>query len=151
MLIIDGHNLIGRMRGLSFEDEERGREEVLRRVGAVKGSGGEPVLVVFDGNRPDRRVSGRFGGVRVAYSAAGRSADDEIVARLESSQRKDITVVTSDRNLADRCRARGASILSAQLFVARLDPISSKGSKTPEKPEPGPGEVERWLSIFEKK
>jgi predicted RNA-binding protein with PIN domain len=151
MLIIDGHNLIGHARGLSLEDEEAGREQLLRRVGAAKGSGGEQVLVIFDGDHPDRRMPGRFGGLRVAYSAGGRSADDEIITHLERAARKTVTVVTSDRNLAERCRARGASVISAGQFLARLDPKPSKGMESSEKPESGPDEVDRWLSVFEKK
>lgn len=151
MLIIDGHNLIGRTRGLSLEDEEAGREQILRRVGASKGSGGQRVLVVFDGNHPDRRLPGSFGGLRVAYSAGGRSADDEIISHLERTDSRNSTVVTSDRNLGERCRARGATVISAEQFLARLDPAPSKGAKSSEKPEAGPDEVDRWLSVFEKK
>ena len=74
MLLVDGHNVIGRARGLSLSDEERSREELLRRIAAAKGSGGERVVVFFDGDRPQGSRES-FGGLAVVYAPANRTAD----------------------------------------------------------------------------
>lgn len=146
MLILDGHNLIGRMPGLSLSDEEGGREVVLRRVGARKGSGREAVVVVFDGNRPGAPHEGRFGGLRVVYSPAGRSADDEILRRLAQGNPLSATVVTSDRALGAKARSLGATVESCEAFLAKIAPLPRSAVEV--KPEAGPGEVEAWLEVF---
>lgn len=147
MLILDGHNLIGRAPGLSLNDEEGGREELLRRVGARKGSGRQSVLVVFDGNRPGAAQEGRFGGLRVVYSPAGRSADDEILRRLAQGNPRSSTVVTSDRALGVKARSLGAMVETCETFLARLRSPSGGGASD-RKPEAGPGEVDAWLDLF---
>ncbi|MBI5017595.1 MAG: NYN domain-containing protein [Deltaproteobacteria bacterium] len=147
MLILDGHNLIGRAPGLSLADEAGGREELLRRVGARKGSGRENVVVVFDGNRPGSAQEGRFGGLRVVYAPAGRSADEEILRRVGQTNAQAATVVTSDRGLAARVRGLGATAESCEHFLARL--ARRPGASDAEaKPEGGPREVEAWLAVF---
>ena len=76
MLIIDGHNLIGRTSGLSLEDEEGGREQILRRVGAAKGSGGQQVLVVF-GRTACGPPAREIGLCSVPPARPGESSADE--------------------------------------------------------------------------
>lgn len=147
MLLIDGHNLIGRTPGLSLSREEESREQVLRRVAAAKGSGGERVVVVFDGNRPGSAKEQGFGGVRVVFAAAGRSADDEIVRRVEGRNPRTVTVVTSDRQLGERVLSLGARWEGCEAFWARLD--KRRAAPVPvEKPVAGPGEVDEWLQVF---
>lgn len=153
MLLVDGHNVIGRARGLSLSDEERSREELLRRIAAAKGSGGERVVVFFDGDRPQGSRES-FGGLAVVYAPANRTADREIVRRLEAASGQQVTVVTSDRELARRVRARGASTLTIEAFWQRLtQPTSSADSRgnEPPKPAPSPGDVDHWLEIFDER
>ena len=81
---------------------------------------GEPLTVVFDGRPFDLSAP----GVEVAF-ATGRgpnAADHDIAARVQSDpDPQSITVVTSDRELADRVRAAGAHVLGAGPFRRRLD------------------------------
>ncbi|MBI5442352.1 MAG: NYN domain-containing protein [Deltaproteobacteria bacterium] len=149
MLLIDGHNLIGRVPGFSLSDEEAGREAVLRRIGASKAAGSGQVIVFFDGDRPGGAREERFGGVRVVYPAAGRSADEEILRRLGAGNPRGSTVVTSDGGLAARARALGAAVESCEAFWARIQ--RRPRGPAPEKPETDPGEVERWLEEFAKR
>lgn len=148
MLLLDGHNLIGRASGLSLEREEEAREKLLRRVAAVRGSGRRRVFVVFDGNRPGAAKESSFGGIRVVFSPQGRTADEEILRRVEQGQSGDVTVVTSDRRLADSARLLGARVESSEGFLARLRPAARR--RTPSTPEVSvsPEEVEAWLRVF---
>lgn len=147
MLLVDGHNLIGRTPCLDLSQEESSREQVLRRVAAAKGSGGERVVVVFDGNRPGSAKEQGFGGVRVVYAPAGRSADDEILRRVEGSNPRTVTVVTSDRPLADRARELGARWESCEVFWTRLHKHRAPSDAT-DKPVADPDEVDEWLAVF---
>ena len=148
MLLVDGHNLIGRTPGLSLSREEGSREEVLRRIAAAKGSGGERVVVVFDGNRPGSAKEQGFGGVRVVYAPAGRSADEEILRRVAGGNPRAVTVVTSDRQLAERARGLGARGESCEAFWARLRrPRPPRGGVGDDPPVPDE-DVEEWLRVF---
>jgi predicted RNA-binding protein with PIN domain len=146
VILVDGHNLLGRWPGLSFADEEAGREELLRRLGGALGSGRRAVVVVFDGNRPGAATEARFGGLRVVSAPAGRSADDEILRRLGRGNPRAASVVTSDRELAAKARALGAQVESCEAFRERL--FRRPAGAEPEKPEGSPGEVEEWLAVF---
>jgi predicted RNA-binding protein with PIN domain len=153
VLFIDGHNLIGRTPGLSLSREEEGREEVLRRIGAARGSGREAVVVVFDGRGPTPE-EGRFGGLRVVFAPVGRTADEEILRRLSAGNPRASAVVTSDNRLARRAKDLGARVESCEAFWERLS--ARRGSRKPEprkKPEaaPSPSEVEDWLALFSRK
>lgn len=150
MLLLDGHNLIGRTPGLSLEREEEGREILLRRVGAAWGSGRRQVVVIFDGNRPGSAKETAFGGLRVVYSPEGRSADEEILRRVARSRRGQATVVTSDRRLAQRALDLGAGVESCESFLSRLErDAAGRGERAPPpSPSLAPDEVEAWLQMF---
>jgi predicted RNA-binding protein with PIN domain len=147
MLLVDGHNLIGRTPGLSLSREEASRQQVLRRVAAAKGSGGERVVVVFDGNRPGAPKEERFGGLRVVYAPAGRSADDEILRRIRGGNPRTVTVITSDRPLAARAQALGAGWESCEAFGRRLHKRRRPCAPV-DQPAVDPGEVDEWLAVF---
>jgi predicted RNA-binding protein with PIN domain len=99
----------------------------------------KPVTIVFDGPAPvqgwDRT---ELGSVRVLYAGGGRtamSADDRILGLLEKAGRPaDLTVVTSDRRLANRARSRGATILPGHKFRHTLRQCAAASAAGPEKP-----------------
>lgn len=148
MLLIDGHNLIGRDPGLSLEDEERSRETLLARIAAALGAHGEPVMVVFDSGRPGSARETRFGKLKVVYAPAARTADDEILRRLSGSNPRGSTVVTSDRELARRAAGLGARVISATEFLNRMASSRNKRRPNEEKPESSLSDVDEWLELF---
>jgi uncharacterized protein YaiI (UPF0178 family) len=89
-------------------------------LGAFVAETGQPLTVVFDGRPFD--LSGE--SVEVAF-AAGRgpnAADHDIAARVEQDpDPRSITVVTSDRELAERVRRAGAEVLGSGPFRSRLE------------------------------
>lgn len=96
----------------------RDREGAVRRlVDDVRAWAGErAVTVVLDAGSDD--VLGTRAGVTVVRAPRrGRDAADDEIARLVTDG--DI-VVTSDAALAARVRARGAEVLGAKAFRARL-------------------------------
>ena len=73
---------------------------------------------------------------------------EEILKRVEST-RGGLTVVTSDRELATRVRARGAATLTAEDFLSRIAaPDPATGEKESSKPSPTQADTEHWLEIF---
>jgi uncharacterized protein YaiI (UPF0178 family) len=113
MLFIDAMNVIGSRPDGWWKD----REGAIRRlIEDVRAWADEDVTVVLD-HGPDDLI-GAVGHLTVVRAARkGRdAADDEIVRRVG----KDDCVITSDATLADRVRAKGASVEGAGSFRRRL-------------------------------
>jgi len=152
LLLIDGHNVIGRASGLSLSDEEGGRQELISRLAASKGHKGGEVVIVFDGNRPGAGSWGKVGAVNVRYSPSGRSADDTIISIIDASQNpRAISLVTSDNELAARARSRGVSVTSSAPFWKNLTDTSKNNLPKEEKPAPSQDDAEHWLEVFKEK
>ena len=81
----------------------------------------DPVTVVFDCRPFDVQDAGEI-DVRFA-SRPGRNAADDDIADLvvAASDPGDLTVVTSDRELVERVREHGASVMGAKQFRERLE------------------------------
>ncbi len=117
-LLVDGYNVTKSPEGfpdLGLPAQRRRLIEGLEKLTLRKKV---PTTVVFDGSdvgvgnaRPGQRR------VRVEYSRSGESADDHLMARLESLPPHPVVFVTSDRELQERAEAEGATIAtSAQLL-----------------------------------
>jgi YacP-like NYN domain len=117
--LVDGFNalcvalLAGRERSAWWTRE--GREEVLARVRAFDDPSAE-IWVVFDGDRPAPEAEpGAAPGPHVAFAP---SADEWLLRRVRERP-GEVAVVTADRRLASRARARGARVVSPRAFLAR--------------------------------
>ncbi len=119
--LVDGMNVIGARPDGWWRDRDAAMlrlVDMLERWAAV---GGEDVTVVFE--RPPRPPI-RSTVIEVAHAPKPRpnSADDEIVRRLRAdSDPAAVRVVTSDRWLADRAWAAGASVEGADSFRTRIE------------------------------
>jgi len=110
------------------------------------------VVVVFDGpERPE--IARRYGPLEVRWSGA-RPADDLIVAILGREPGR-WTVVTSDRELARRCRDAGAKAEPATALAQRIAAPhprrAARGPRTataPDKPPAHAEEREHWRKVF---
>lgn len=105
-IVVDGNNLLHLL-----PRPERSRAAVRRQVLEATRHENLSVTVVFDGPPPEG-APGResLGRVTVVY-AGSRSADDVIVALLPAgAAARQWSVVTDDRGLAERVRARGAAV-----------------------------------------
>jgi hypothetical protein len=113
VLFIDAMNVIGSRPDGWWRD----RDGAMRRlVDEVRGWATDDVTVVLDAGPDD--LIGTVGRVTVIRAARkGRdAADDEIASRAGPGD----TVVTSDRALADRVRAAGATVEGARAFTRLL-------------------------------
>jgi predicted RNA-binding protein with PIN domain len=104
-IILDGNNLLHRLPRV-----DRSRAAVRREVLDATRHEKVSVTVVFDGPPPaGAPAREHLGQVTIVYSGA-QTADDVIVGMLPSGgAAKQWSVVTDDRGLADRVRARGAT------------------------------------------
>jgi hypothetical protein len=150
--IIDGHNLIPKIPGLSLEnfDDESQLIELLLEFCRLRR---KQVEVFFD-KAPAGSVRARnFGAVIARFIREGQTADEAIRSRLSrlANQARNWTVVSSDQALqASARRARAHSISSeafAQELLDALEESRPDGEKRPET-QLSSEEVERWLEMF---
>jgi predicted RNA-binding protein with PIN domain len=118
--LVDGMNVIGSRPDGWWRDRAGAMRRLVQELDAFAAATGEDVTVVLDG-RP--RDVGEPAAVRVAFAPGGRNAADHEIARRVAADPDpgSITVVTSDRELADRVRAAGAHVEGVGAFRSRLE------------------------------
>jgi predicted RNA-binding protein with PIN domain len=118
-VVVDGMNVIGSRPDGWWRDRPAAMRGLVEALRALAEASGDEVTVVLDARPFDVGDAGR---VAVRFAPGGRNAaDDEIVRMLESGEAPGAVVVTSDRELADRVRALGATVRPAGELRARLD------------------------------
>lgn len=126
-LVIDGHNLIGVMPGMSLADPDDEWQLVVR-LRRFADAERRTLTVVFDsGAGPiiDQHLSG--GRITVRFAPPGVEADAVILDMLRSSRPPgQVTVVTNDQGLAGQVRAAGGEVRSATQFARALAPAQAK-------------------------
>lgn len=152
--IIDGHNLIPKISGLSLEaadDEEQLillLQEFCRRTQ-------KKVEVYFDKAPPGQARARTYGIVTARFIREGSTADDAIRSRLARMGRsaRNWTVVSSDREVQASARSARAHFISSEEFATQLmqslsdsAPDSIRGQEYSLSPE----EVEDWIKLFRK-
>ena|SRR5947209_3884850 len=119
--LIDGMNVIGTRPDGWWRDRDAAMLRLVDLLERWAAADGENVTVVFE--RPPSPPI-RSSVIEVAHAPRPRpnAADHEIIRRLaELPNAAAARVVTSDRWLADRAEAAGATVLGAESFRSRLE------------------------------
>ncbi len=147
-ILIDGHNLIGKLPGLSLNDPDD-EEQLLVLLKGYRARTGKQIVVYFDPGAtyqsPARRSQG---GISVRQAGTGRRADDLIRHDLNRHHRpSELTVVTSDRAIQRVAQQLQARVIDAATFAKELSrpPQEEDALDTPPLPDE---EVQEWLAIF---
>jgi predicted RNA-binding protein with PIN domain len=147
--LIDGNNVMDQA-GVQDADLSAARKRlIIGLVHFVAETRGK-VKVVFDGTADDEFPDGRvYKGVRILYARPGSDADTRIKDIIRrASYRRDMILVTSDRELESYAKRQGVRAIKAGKFRAM---ITESESKLLEKEKSGPVEqinVEEWLEFF---
>ena len=154
-LLIDGHNLIGQMPGMSladFDDEEK-LVAKLRRYAARRRA---RIVVVFDSGLPGGRsqpLSG--GGVEAIFAGSHTDADRVLIERIRAAKRPQTwTLVSSDRAIQREAARRRMPVQESADFARTLVPVDSPPKPLPTRSNDKPereDDVKGWLDIFKKK
>jgi hypothetical protein len=149
--LIDGHNLIAKMPGISLDDPNDEAKLVLRLKSWSAASRRRRITVVFDSGLPggqSRALSS--GSVKVLFASTGSSADAILIGRIRKVQNPaEYTLVTSDREVIVAAKTRNMPRISAESFAAQIQ-TSKKSAKSNSDLEPflNAEEVEEWLKLF---
>jgi predicted RNA-binding protein with PIN domain len=118
-LVVDGYNVT--KRGYPDMSLEHQRSRLITGLGGIAAQTRAEVTCVFDGAERIIGLPPAPRGVRVLFSKKGETADDLIrrLVRAEPPGRP-VTVISSDREVADGVRRHGAYPLSSDSLLRRL-------------------------------
>jgi predicted RNA-binding protein with PIN domain len=139
--LIDGHNLIAHVPGISLQDPNDEGQLVLR-LRAYNARTRKKITVVFDH------------GVPGGWSREMSTGPDRVmIGRIHAAKNPpSLLVVSSDREVCQAAEERGARVISATEFAARLlSPPASRQMGTADDVRLSPAEVEEWMCLFEKR
>lgn len=152
--LIDGHNLIPHVPGLSLEqmDDEL---QLVERLQDFCRIGKHQVEVYFDGSPPEHAGKRRYGMVTAVFVQRGKIADDAIRRRLKQlgATARQWTVISSDYAVQAAAREVHAAVLEAREFVQRMQTgrkMAGGGEKV-EHVQLTEDEVDEWLQYFRSK
>ena len=119
-LVVDGMNVIGSRPDGWWRDRDGAVRKLLTRLQELASTTGDDTTLVLDGRPLTDVPEGDHGGVHVRYATRGgrNAADDRIVELVGAdADPASITVVTSDRELAQRLRDLGADVVGARTLL----------------------------------
>jgi predicted RNA-binding protein with PIN domain len=121
--LVDGMNVIGSRPDAWWRDRDAA---MLRLVDALErwaAAEGEDVVVVFE-RPPSPPIRSTVIEVAHAPKPKAHAADDEIARRLRADpDPRAVRVVTSDRGLAERAYAAGATVEGSDSFRSRIESV----------------------------
>ena len=150
--LIDGHNLIPKVPGLSLSDPDDEEKLIEHLCGWARASK-HKVTVFFD-RAPQGKAGTRRGSPVIAvFVPIGKTADNAIMdalAKLKNAARN-VTVVSSDRMVQAAARAAHAKVTKSEDFATALFELRDASGPAGESPALTPGEVADWEKFFSSK
>lgn len=152
LVIVDGYNVLlrsPRLRPGENRTLRESRDMLVNLLAWMMGANNARFLVVFDGTQEGGRdePSGR---VQVMFSRPPEKADDVIRRLVEkyAGGDEDVSVVTSDIEVARHARANGAEISLADLFLASA--LGDIGREAGDQPGGADEAAEKPVSLSKK-
>lgn len=150
--LIDGHNLIPYIPGLSLKD----MDDEIALIKVLQGFASKHktrVEIFFDQAPAARAGSQSFGSVKAHFVRQDSTADKAIINRLArmGKDAKNWTVVTSDREILVEAKSAHSQTMKSAEFAAELKSVRFGGSSESDKqdsPDVTDGEVDYWLDQF---
>ena len=119
--LVDGMNVIGSRPDAWWKDRDAAMLRLVDMLERWAAAEGETVAVVFE-RAPSPPIRSTVIDVLHAPRPKPNAADDEIIRLLHADpEPRRVRVVTSDRWLADRASAAGATVVGADAFRTRLE------------------------------
>lgn len=152
--LIDGHNLIHVMPGMSLADEHD-EAELVEKLKSFSGRTRSKVIVIFDHGLPGGKSHDlSTGQVEVRFAAASHTNADTLIKKRIRATRdpQQITVVSSDREVLAVADGQRMPVMTSEQFVLFMAekmapaPDDSSGHDV----HLTPAEVDEWMRLFKK-
>jgi predicted RNA-binding protein with PIN domain len=147
--VVDGNNVMAQRIGW-HRDKVGARRQLIRDLAGFVAIHRARVQVVFDGIPDEEFPEGtKCKSVRVLYARLGSDADTRIKEMISrSSYKRDMVVVSSDKELVSFANRHGAKVMASGKFRKLLE---DAGTARLSKEKAGTGEpinVDEWLEFF---
>lgn len=121
--LVDGMNVIGTRPDGWWRDRDAAMLRLVDLLERWAASEGEDVVVVFE-RPPSPPIRSTVVHVTHAPRPRANAADDEIIRLLKADpDAQAVRVITSDRALAERAYAAGATVEGAESFRLRIESV----------------------------
>ena len=151
MIIIDGHNLIGKYPGINF-DGANAKQELLDILKKYKKAMDVKIIVVFDG--ADKAGFGRYieEGIDIRFSD-NKQADDLIVDLCKKfSHARDTIIVSSDNEIINAAKKFGLIPKKSEDFVNDINNAIERFNSIEQTNDYlSPVQIDDWMKYFKKK
>ncbi len=151
LILIDGHNLIGKLRGFSLADMDD-EARLITLLQAYCRTSRNPVEVFFDKAPSGSSGKRTHGQVLAHFIRAGKTADDAIIARLKQLGKaaRNCCVISSDRMVQQAARAVHARVQTSEAFGRQLQaaPTTTDEENDPTDRLLSADEVAEWEQLF---
>src|SRR4030042_1626429 len=150
--LIDGHNLIPKVKGISL-DEVEDEMRLVEMLQVFCQQQRKQVEVFFDNAAPGGVKVRKFCRVLARFVYRGITADQAILTRLGRlrGEARNWTVVSSDRGIQAAARSVHAQVLSSEAFAEQMKKTldeSKKDAGEMAETAVDPQDVEEWLRLF---
>jgi len=148
-ILVDGHNLIGKLPDLRLDDPDD-EAKLIIRLQAYRAHTGKKLVVYFDpGGAYRSPARWRQGGITIRCAGSGQRADDLMMRDIRRHRNpRELTVVTSDRAIQEVARRHGARVIDSAAFAADLSRPPKTGVEDDRQRPLSQAEIEEWLAIF---
>ena len=149
--IIDGHNLIPKIPGLSLQDIED-EMQLVKMLQEFCRINRKQVEVFFDNAPPGQSAARNYGNVVARFVREGGTADQAIHRKLKrlGGEARNWTVISSDREVQVNARALRSKVISSEVFAQQMIEVLGGSGESPidSEDELSSQEVEDWMQIF---
>ena len=148
--LIDGHNLIGQMPGLSLADPDD-EQRLIEQLRAYLSRVNKKATVIFDKGLPGGAGKWSTPALEVRFAPHPKTADDLIKDRLLRERNpRGLMVVSGDRELIEAAQRAGAGVRRPADFLREMSAAEHSAFAPPNPKQAGlsADEVADWERAF---
>lgn len=154
MILIDGHNLIPKIRGLSLkmEEDEQALITLLSEYARITRN---KLEVYFDKAPLNHAGTRKLGIIKAHFIRDGLTADEMIIQRVRNmgSKARNVRVISSDHHIIRNVKHFGAASITSEEFAIQLETVLNNPppSSQDEKGVMSSDELAFWMDLFSNK
>ncbi len=147
--LIDGHNLIPKLKGISLHDIDDEEQLILRMQAFIKLKN-EKLEIYFDGTPHGFGHTIHRGKITIQFVAKPSSADAAIINRISNLAKdtSNFTVVSSDRRILSEAKAKGIKTILSEIFAGTMEKAKTQLLSEDVLNEENDDDRDEWMRLF---